>query len=615
MAPIIRALAALAAATLFNQVTATTTELPPCLDEFQPFTYQGCFQEKGTKNENALDFRSGLNQQNMTIETCVDACKGNGYRYAGLTYYGVCYCSATINSPALEESTCSYKCTGNSSEICGGPAAFSVYQDPTFPSGGATVEDYTSIGCYTDDTNHGRTIAERQDSVDSATMTPSTCLSACASEGYAFAGVEYGGECYCGVVMGKYTTATTMDKCNKPCNGDSTKNCGGSAVMEIYVASKLKSLEPCGYVPPVNSVSSSSTISISTSATIPSISIPPSTSTTSSTLVTSTTVSTQAPPSTTVSTQAPPSTTTAPVTTSQPPVTTSKPSTTIPTTTAPAVCTTTIVTPATCEYGCGSWCNKNLPDFDDNDSCTKAHNSCKLQVSACLKNAGWPGSASCMDFKAWCSDVSSYCSSSCKGKGSCSKKDCFAKKVPKGYKPGTTSVSTFPCPSKPTTTSTPVTTVVPPPPTGVCKQPSSWWFGYGPGNPVGGIEIPIVTCNDIAVDFQAGNQFKFYLQADSKLCKSFGRGSVPSVCQEACKEQYNACQNTYAQGCKTYNNRRGRRDDAAVYARAPDFAKRWFFSDNFSVAINKCTVQYTDCLSENRNSYAASKCGSFGTGY
>lgn len=76
MAPIIRALAALAAATLFNQVTATTTELPPCLDEFQPFTYQGCFKDKGTKNEDALDFRSSLNQQNMTIETCVDACKG-----------------------------------------------------------------------------------------------------------------------------------------------------------------------------------------------------------------------------------------------------------------------------------------------------------------------------------------------------------------------------------------------------------------------------------------------------------------------------------------------------------------------------------------------------------
>ncbi|WYZ40440.1 hypothetical protein EsH8_IV_000781 [Colletotrichum jinshuiense] len=581
MAPLIRAVAALAAATLFTQVTATTTELPPCLDKFQPFTKAGCWADKGTNNENALDFRSSLDQGNMTVEKCVAECKGNSYRYAGLTYYGVCYCSQTVNSPALDDSVCSYSCTGNNTETCGGPSAFSVWQDPTFPSTtGVTIKDFDSIGCYTDDADHGRTIAERQDQLASNTMTPSLCLQACADDGYPFAGLEYGGECYCGVVMGNYTQSTTMDKCSTPCNGDSTKKCGGAGTVEIYVAKQLKSLEPCGYVPPVVSSSSSS-----------------SASSTTSTSARSTTVSTQAPPATT------PSTT---------PSTTSKPATT---TTAPQVCTTTIVTPASCEYGCGSWCNNNLPDFDDNDSCSKAHNSCKLQVSACLKTAGWPGSASCLDFKAWCDDVNSYCSSSCKGKGSCSKKDCFSKKVPKNYKPGTTSVSTFACPSKPTSTSTPVTTVVPPPPTGVCKQPSSWWFNYGPGNPVGGIEIPIVTCNDIAVDFKAGNQFKLYLESDSSKCKSFGRNLVANVCQDACKAQYDSCQNVYAQGCKTYNNRRGRRDDAAVYARAPEFAKRWFFLDTFSVALNKCKIQYTDCLVENRFSFAANKCSTFGTNY
>ncbi|GJC86646.1 putative fungistatic metabolite [Colletotrichum liriopes] len=606
MAPIVRALAALAAATLFTQVTATTVELPPCLEAFQPFTYSGCFQEKGTQNENALDFRSSSDQTKNTVEKCVAECKGNSYRYAGLTYHGVCYCSQTVNSPLLSEASCNMPCTANSSQTCGGDGAFSVWQDPTFPSSsGVSINDFESIGCYTDDTDHGRTIAERQDQVPFDTMTPSSCLKACADDGYPFAGVEFGGECYCGVVMGNYTKPATMDNCNTPCKGDSTKNCGGAGYVEIFVASKLKSLEPCGYVPPVISVSSSVSIP---SVSIPSVSIP---SISSAPPSSSTTVSTQAPPSTTtrpssttVSTQAPPSTTTQPTTTA-------KPSTT---STAPQVCTTTIVTPATCEYGCGNWCNKNLPDFDDNDSCTKAHNRCKLQVSACLA-AGWPGSAGCMDFKAWCSDINTYCSSSCKGKGSCSKKDCFSKKAPKGYKPGTTSVSTFACPSKPTSTSTPVTTVVPPPPTGVCKQPTSWWFGYGPGNPVGGIEIPIVTCNDIADDFKAGNQFKLYTKSDSRTCKSFGRNNVPNACQEACKEQYDECQNTYAEGCKTYNNRRGRRDAAAVYARAPEFAKRWFFLDTFSVALNKCKIQYTDCLAENRNSYAANKCGAFATGY
>ncbi|OLN93917.1 WSC domain-containing protein-like protein 4 [Colletotrichum chlorophyti] len=593
MAPLIRAVVALAAATLINQVTATGVDLPPCLDPFKPFTYAGCWAEHGSNGENVLDFRP-LDQTDMTVEKCVASCKGNRYRYAGLTYYGVCYCSQTVNSAALPEESCSWNCKANETQTCGGPGAYSVYQDPTFPSStGVTIKDFESIGCWTDLPGTGRTIAERQNEIPFDSLTPDKCLQACADDGYAFAGLEYGGECYCGVVIGNYSTQTTTDKCSSLCTGDGSDTCGGPNAVEIFVANKLKSLEPCGYVPPVIPPVDSSSSS--------------STSSTTATTISSTSTAAATPTITT--------TTQPPVTTTRPPVTTSKPSTTIPTTTKPEICTTTIVTPATCEYGCGSWCNKNLPDFDDADSCGKSHNSCKLQVNACLKNAGWPGSASCMEFKAWCNDVGSYCSSSCKGKNSCSKKDCFQKKAPKGYKPGTTSTSTFLCPTKPTPTPSSVTTVVPPPPTGICKQPSSWWFNYGPGNPVGGIDIPIVTCNDVADDFKAGNQFKLYTESDTRKCKSFGRNNVPNVCQEACQEQFNECQNVYAKGCQTYNNRRGRRDAAAIYARAPEFAKRWFFVDTYTIAIAKCKIQLTDCLAENRNSYAANKCGAFASGY
>lgn len=84
MAPLIRALAALAAATIFTQVTATTTELPPCLDPFKPFTEAGCFAEKGTKGEDALDFRSNADQYTMTTAKCVDICKGKLINTAGI---------------------------------------------------------------------------------------------------------------------------------------------------------------------------------------------------------------------------------------------------------------------------------------------------------------------------------------------------------------------------------------------------------------------------------------------------------------------------------------------------------------------------------------------------
>ncbi|KAI8298250.1 wsc domain-containing protein [Colletotrichum sp. SAR11_59] len=570
MAPLLRAVAAFAAATtLVSQVTATTVELPPCLSAFQPFVYSGCYAEKGTQGENALDFRSSIDQSTTTTESCAAECKGNGYRYSGLTYYGVCYCSATVNSAKLDDKVCNYPCNGAKNETCGGPSAFSVWADPTFPNVDDTViNSFQSIGCYTDDTSHGRTVAERQDQISTGSMTPSACIAACAADGYPFAGVEFGQECYCGVVIGNYSVPTTSDKCATPCTGDSTKNCGGSANVEIYASQKLLSLEPCGYVPPANSPSSS----------LPPV-VPP--------VSTSKVVSSQAPP---------------------PPSTTPKPT---PSTTAPAMCTTTVTTPATCEYGCGSWCNKNLPDFDDQDSCNKASNRCLLQVNACYKGAGFPNSAACVDFKAWCKDVSSYCSSSCSGKkGSCGKKDCFQKKQPKGWKPGSTSVSTFPCPSKPTSTSTPVT-VVPPPPTGICKQPSSWLFKYGPGNPVGGIEIPIVTCNDVEAEFKAGNQFKLYIEADTKLCKGYGKGSVPNACAEACQEQYTECQSVYAQGCKAYNNRRS----GGGYSSAPDIAKRFFFADTFTVALNKCKIQYQDCLAENKNVLVSNKCGVFAGGY
>ncbi|KAI8269036.1 putative fungistatic metabolite [Colletotrichum sp. SAR11_239] len=584
MAPLLRAVAAFAAATtLVSQVTATTVELPPCLSAFQPFVYSGCYAEKGTQGENALDFRSSIDQSKTTTESCAAECKGNGYRYSGLTYYGVCYCSATVNSAKLDDSVCNYPCNGAKNETCGGPSAFSVWADPTFAKVDDTViESFQSIGCYTDDTSHGRTVAERQDQIPTGSMTPSACIAACAADGYPFAGLEFGQECYCGVVIGNYSVPTTSDKCAMPCKGDSTKNCGGSANVEIYASQKLLSLEPCGYVPPANSPSSSLPVTLPVSSAPASSPVVPPVST-------SKVVSSQAPP---------------------PPSTTPKPT---PSTTAPAMCTTTVTTPATCEYGCGSWCNKNLPDFDDQDSCNKASNRCLLQVNACYKGAGFPNSAACVDFKAWCKDVSSYCSSSCSGKkGSCGKKDCFQKKQPKGWKPGSTSVSTFPCPSKPTSTSTPVT-VVPPPPTGICKQPSSssWFLKYGPGNPVGGIEIPIVTCNDVEAEFKAGNQFKLYIEADTKLCKGYGKGSVPNACAEACQEQYTECQSVYAQGCKAYNNRRS----GGGYSSAPDIAKRFFFADTFTVALNKCKVQYQDCLAENKNVLVSNKCGVFAGGY
>ncbi|KAG8416535.1 hypothetical protein J3458_007117 [Metarhizium acridum] len=149
-----RSVLAVAAAALVSITQAWNIELPPCIEPFKPFIYSGCFQDG---SPNALVFRSSLDQKNMTVEKCIADCKGNGFRYAGLEYYGVCFCGATVNGAQLDESKCSFPCSGNKTETCGGDNTLSIWQDPTFPKSpnDVTVDDYKSLGCYTDDFSQG----------------------------------------------------------------------------------------------------------------------------------------------------------------------------------------------------------------------------------------------------------------------------------------------------------------------------------------------------------------------------------------------------------------------------------------------------------------------------
>ena len=107
--------------------------LPACTPA-TPFVYAGCFSDTGSTD--ALEYRSELDYNNMTIEACVDFCKGkflpricqsfakkntgNDFRYAGLEYYGECFCGATVGGSLSATANCNAPCTGNSSEICGG---------------------------------------------------------------------------------------------------------------------------------------------------------------------------------------------------------------------------------------------------------------------------------------------------------------------------------------------------------------------------------------------------------------------------------------------------------------------------------------------------------------
>ncbi|KAF7547989.1 hypothetical protein G7046_g8830 [Stylonectria norvegica] len=709
--PSLRSLVAVATIALIQATQAHHIELPSCLNPFQPYVYSGCFADPGTPS--ALVYRSGQDTSAMTVEKCVAECKGNGFRYAGLKYWGVCYCGATVRGAQLDESQCTYPCTGNNSETCGGDNQLSVWSDPTFKAGSVSIGSFKSLGCYTDTSSKGRALSWSVSdwattNFDGSTMTPQNCLQACDDNGYPMAGTEYGGECWCSQVIANDTIAVDPSQCNVPCNGDNSQMCGGAGRLNLYVSTDLLSLKPCvalniptyvgiptssiGVIGGIGGMSSSSASSSSTAAAAANNGGSPggnggnggnaasSSSTTSAAAngggiggiggnggnaaSSSTTAaaangggnggngangaasssSTTAPAAngggnggiggngansvsttSTIGYPAPPAgggklvvTTSSTTTTTPVPA---KPSTTSTTSaqtsssaTVPAggLCTNTVVLPSDCEYKCGNWCAPSLPDFQDATTCQTAYKTCAKLVSSCFQNAGWPAALNCFDFNSWCSGVQTYCTGSCQGK-KCSKASCVKNNAPSGTAAPSSTTTVVPCVATTSTIPAVSQTSVVPVPTNICVQPSSDRFNYGPGNPVAGIEMPLVSCNDIKNDF-ASKPFKLYSATSSSQCGSYSRAQSNSACADACKVQYTNCQAVYVQSCKSLNSR-------SYFARraleAQGIEKRWFnrwSGDSWQSASSKCTIQYADCLGENWNVNAQNRCQNWGTG-
>ncbi|KAI0338950.1 hypothetical protein BDW22DRAFT_661801 [Trametopsis cervina] len=68
--------------------------------------------------------------------------------------------------------------------------------------------------------------------------TPYSCISQCSAQGYRYAGVEYGDECYCGTgyAGGVLPPAADVSECDMRCAGSFMNTCGGSWRMQIYKA-------------------------------------------------------------------------------------------------------------------------------------------------------------------------------------------------------------------------------------------------------------------------------------------------------------------------------------------------------------------------------------------
>ena len=96
---------------------------------------------------------------------------------------------------------------------------------------------WASRGCYTDAVNsralYGKAYAD-------PAMTQESCVNFCNTNNYAYAGVEYSTECYCGNVISISGKAADAGDCNMACGGAAGEACGGGNRLNVFHNDAIK---------------------------------------------------------------------------------------------------------------------------------------------------------------------------------------------------------------------------------------------------------------------------------------------------------------------------------------------------------------------------------------
>jgi hypothetical protein len=207
----------------------------------------------------------------------VASCAAKGFIFAGLEYGVECHCGNTLKSTAAPASECNVRCAGDQWSWCGGGYRANVYRAPGAPTTASAVPTgtptpiaasalptgWSALGCHVDD---GSNRALNRGSYQSNNLTIPDCIASCSSKGLPYAGVEYGGECWCGDVA---NLVPASDGCNSRCGGDPSTVCGGGYRISIFQNDALVPRAPSSSAVPSTTSSSARSSSTSSSATSP----------------------------------------------------------------------------------------------------------------------------------------------------------------------------------------------------------------------------------------------------------------------------------------------------------------------------------------------------------
>uniref|UniRef100_A0A914DU60 WSC domain-containing protein n=1 Tax=Acrobeloides nanus TaxID=290746 RepID=A0A914DU60_9BILA len=312
--------------TISTTTLSTTTTTPVCT---ALNSYMGCYMDNNT----ILQAYLGSTTQNSP-SNCLQACQTAGFLYADCFEFD-------RGEKAASDSTCNITCSGDSTSICGGSNALSIYSTncttTEIPCSincsdafiGCFQCSGTAVGCgnsVVQVLNQGLISLNNQNS-------EVACAQYCLENGFLYSGTENTNVCWCGNFFNLQTARlVSSGMCNSPCPANSSQTCGAFGLVQTYSTSLVNCF-----------------------------------TTTTSTTTTSTTTSTTATTSTTTST----TTTTTPTTTS---TTTTSTTTTVPTTTP------------CCQIG-GFW-----SEWADSGSCSDTCGSCGtiLRTRTCLSSSWCP---------------------------------------------------------------------------------------------------------------------------------------------------------------------------------------------------------------------------------
>ncbi len=111
---------------IWQDPTYPAVDLSTIVPDYAPL---GCYTEG--IGYRAVSYRQNqLSSTNLTTEACLTACGDEYYPLAATEFGGECYCGAMLQggSAPAPAGSCQMPCTGDSSEICGGPSLLDLYE-------------------------------------------------------------------------------------------------------------------------------------------------------------------------------------------------------------------------------------------------------------------------------------------------------------------------------------------------------------------------------------------------------------------------------------------------------------------------------------------------------